>query len=201
MDEFARRGRTQNETGEKLPESYKLPDPHESRMAICHASTECSILARCKVRPGIGFSSKWAVLVEHWVADSRSRMNRLKMPVVDDDAAVLDMLRQGLERDGFEVVVSSSVRDAVKQIAEQEFDVLLSAPHMPQAGDGFTVVSAMRHTHHFSQVLTDVVTIADEVDSQLKQAMRSLVTPTEAVKAPTFSTIARVGNTGSWARA
>jgi CheY-like chemotaxis protein len=65
----------------------------------------------------------------------------------EDDDAVRDMLREALERDGFEVVAVRSVRDALHCIATESFDLLLSDLHMPHAGDGFTVVSAMRHTH------------------------------------------------------
>jgi YesN/AraC family two-component response regulator len=57
------------------------------------------------------------------------------------------MPHEGPHRDGFEVVVGSNVRDALGLIATEAFDVLLSDPHMPLAGDGFTLVSAMRHTH------------------------------------------------------
>jgi ActR/RegA family two-component response regulator len=57
------------------------------------------------------------------------------------------MLQEGLHRDGFEVVVASNVRDALGLIATETFDVLLSDLHMPLAGDGFTLVSAMRHTN------------------------------------------------------
>jgi DNA-binding response OmpR family regulator len=69
--------------------------------------------------------------------------------VVEDDDAVRSMLQEGLERDGFEVVVASNVPDALRHVANDRFDILLSDLHMPQAGDGdgFTVVSAMRHTH------------------------------------------------------
>jgi DNA-binding response OmpR family regulator len=67
--------------------------------------------------------------------------------VVEDDEAVRGMLREGLNRDGFEVVAASNVRDALRLIATENFDVLLSDLHMPLAGDGFTLVSAMRHTH------------------------------------------------------
>jgi CheY-like chemotaxis protein len=67
--------------------------------------------------------------------------------LADDDEAVRDMLRAVLERDGFDVVAVAGVREALKHIAAEHFDVLLSDLHMPQAGDGFTVVSAMRHTH------------------------------------------------------
>jgi CheY-like chemotaxis protein len=37
--------------------------------------------------------------------------------------------------------------DALSCVAEEQVDLLLSDLHMPHAGDGFTVVSAMRHTH------------------------------------------------------
>src|SRR6266849_5102567 len=67
--------------------------------------------------------------------------------VVEDDEAVRLMLHEGLHRDGFEVVVASNVRDALRVIATETFDVLLSDLHIPLAGDGFTLVSAMRHTH------------------------------------------------------
>ncbi len=67
--------------------------------------------------------------------------------MVEDNEAVRLMLHEGLQRDEFEVVVASNVRDALKLIATETFDVLLSDLHMPLAGDGFTLVSAMRHTH------------------------------------------------------
>src|ERR1700730_13186195 len=67
--------------------------------------------------------------------------------LADDDDAVRHMLQVTLERDGFEVVAVASVVEALGRIATENFDVLLSDLHMPQAGDGFTVVSAMRHTH------------------------------------------------------
>ena len=67
--------------------------------------------------------------------------------LAEDDDAVRDMLRTSLERDGFEVVAVASVCEALSRIALESFDVLLSDLHMPLAGDGFTVVSAMRHTH------------------------------------------------------
>src|SRR5271163_2324690 len=66
--------------------------------------------------------------------------------LVDDDSAVLSMMIQGLERKRFEVVAASSVTEALKQIATESFDVLITDLHMPNPGDGFTVVSAMRHS-------------------------------------------------------
>src|ERR1700738_815606 len=69
-----------------------------------------------------------------------------RVPVVEDEEAVRMMLREGLQRDEFEVTVASNVRDALMLIATEKFDVLLSDLHMPLAGDGFPLVSAMRHT-------------------------------------------------------
>jgi CheY-like chemotaxis protein len=67
--------------------------------------------------------------------------------LAEDDGAVRGMLRTVLERDGYEVEVVGTVPEALSRITAGKFDVLLSDLHMPQAGDGFTVVSAMRHTH------------------------------------------------------
>src|SRR5271155_2362657 len=66
--------------------------------------------------------------------------------LVDDDSAVLAMMIQGLERKRFEVVAASSVTEALRRIATESFDVLITDLHMPDPGDGFTVVTAMRHS-------------------------------------------------------
>jgi CheY-like chemotaxis protein len=85
--------------------------------------------------------------------------------LAEDDDAVRDMLHEVLERDGFEVVTVSNVRDALHCIATENFDALLSDLHMPHAGDGFTVVSAMRHTH--PQAVTLVLSGYPAIDEAL----------------------------------
>src|SRR5207253_6399279 len=67
--------------------------------------------------------------------------------LVDDDAAVRAMVNQGLERQGFEVVAAASVTEALRRITTEHFDILITDLHMPNPGDGFTVVTAMRHSH------------------------------------------------------
>jgi DNA-binding response OmpR family regulator len=89
--------------------------------------------------------------------------------VVEDDEAVRMMLREGLQRDEFEVAVASNVRDALKLIATETFDVLLSDLHMPLAGDGFTLVSAMRHTH------PDALTVVLSGYPALDEAMSAIL--------------------------
>jgi DNA-binding response OmpR family regulator len=66
--------------------------------------------------------------------------------LVDDDAAVRAMMNRTLELKGFDVVVAASVTEALKRITTESFDVLITDLHMPNPGDGFTVVTAMRHS-------------------------------------------------------
>jgi DNA-binding NtrC family response regulator len=70
-----------------------------------------------------------------------------RLLLVDDNHDLRSVFQEGLEDRGFEVVPASSVNEALRLISAEDFDVLLSDLHMPDAGDGFTVVSAMRHTH------------------------------------------------------
>ena len=70
-----------------------------------------------------------------------------RLLLVDDNVALLLTLRLVLEHNGFEVVPAANVGEALKFIGSQTFDVLLSDLHMPQPGDGLTVVSAMRHVN------------------------------------------------------
>jgi DNA-binding response OmpR family regulator len=66
--------------------------------------------------------------------------------LVDDDASILAMMKELLETKGFEVVAVGGVVEALKCITTETFQVLITDLHMPNAGDGFTVISAMRHS-------------------------------------------------------
>jgi YesN/AraC family two-component response regulator len=73
--------------------------------------------------------------------------NKSRILLVDDNDILLKSLALVLEHNGFEVVTASNVNDALKLIGTETFDVLLSDLQMPNAGDGLTVVSAMRHSN------------------------------------------------------
>jgi DNA-binding response OmpR family regulator len=106
-------------------------------------------------------------------------MTTPRVLVVDDDEAVRTMVRAGLERDGFEVVTASNVSDALRRIATEHFDVLLSDLHMPLAGDGFTVVSAMRHTHPkaLTMVLSGYPALDEAMAAIISQADEIITKP------------------------
>jgi ActR/RegA family two-component response regulator len=130
--------------------------------------------------------------------------------IVEDDEAVLMMLREGLQRDGFEVVTASNVRDALRHIAREKFDVLLSDLHLPLAGDGFTLVSAMRHTHPdaltvvlsgypaLEEAMAAILSQADEIFTKpvrigpLKELIRDRLTNPQAIKRPKSESIASI---------
>lgn len=75
--------------------------------------------------------------------------------LVDDDAAIREVMTMLLTARGFEVVPAANVPAALGWIATQTFDILITDLHMPNPGDGFTVISAMRHSQ--PQALTMLV--------------------------------------------
>ena len=85
--------------------------------------------------------------------------------LVDDDGAVRAMMNEGLQRKGFEVATAATVTEALKRIATESFDVLITDLHMPDPGDGFTVVSAMRHSQ--PDALTMLVSGYPDVESAM----------------------------------
>ena len=66
--------------------------------------------------------------------------------LADDNDAVRSMMSESLKSRGFDVVAVSGVTEALKCIATESFDVLITDLHMPNPGDGFTVISAMHHS-------------------------------------------------------
>jgi DNA-binding response OmpR family regulator len=78
---------------------------------------------------------------------SDTALPKTRVLLVDDSDSLRTTLTLILEQSGFEVAVASNVNHALKFIAAETFDVLLSDLQMPNAGDGLTVVSAMRHSN------------------------------------------------------
>lgn len=104
-----------------------------------------------------------------------SRPSACRVLVADDDETILETLKLVLEGDGFQVVTAGSVNQALKCIACQPFDVLVSDLHMPEQGDGLTVVSAMRHAN------PKAVTLIFSAFPEMQQAADALVKQTDEV--------------------
>ena len=74
-------------------------------------------------------------------------MAPVRLLLVDDDETVLAGLSLILEANELEVTTAGNVVDALRLIAAERFDVLLTDLHMPGAGDGLILVGAMRHAN------------------------------------------------------
>jgi hypothetical protein len=55
--------------------------------------------------------------------------------------AVRSMMNVTLESKGFDVVAAARVTEALRRINTETFDALITDLHMPNSGDGFTVVN------------------------------------------------------------
>ena len=99
--------------------------------------------------------------------------------MVDDDVVVLGTLKMILEMENFEVRTAGTVAEAIHLIDTQVFDALLSDLHMPGAGDGFTVISAMRHKQPdaITLLFTGYPALKEAMDAILLQADEILVKP------------------------
>jgi CheY-like chemotaxis protein len=99
--------------------------------------------------------------------------------LVDDDETVRATLSMVLEHSGFEVSSAPNVNQALALIGSQSFDALVTDLHMPQPGDGLTVVSAMRHSN--PKAVTLICSAFPEMQQAtaaiLKQADEILVKP------------------------
>ena len=70
---------------------------------------------------------------------------RKQILFVDDEESIRLTLPPVLENNGFEVRVAATVPDALFEINSHTFDALLCDLNISEEGDGFLVVSAMRH--------------------------------------------------------
>ena len=73
------------------------------------------------------------------------------------------MMSATLEHKGFEVVAAANVTQALRHIATESFDVLITGLHMPNAGDGFTVVTRSSQFSH-RQGTCSMVALARNLD-------------------------------------
>jgi DNA-binding response OmpR family regulator len=102
-----------------------------------------------------------------------------KILLVDDDEMMRVLLTHVLEASQFHVTTAASVSEAIHRIDTEPFDALISDLHMPGPGDGFTVISTMRHKHPDAVTLlfTGYPALKEAMDAILLQADEVLVKP------------------------
>ncbi len=72
-------------------------------------------------------------------------MARPKILIFDSPDYVRDAMQQSLENENFDVVLSATISDALALIVTQDFDVVVTDLNARRAGDGPTLVAAIRH--------------------------------------------------------
>jgi CheY-like chemotaxis protein len=109
-------------------------------------------------------------------------MANIRILLVDDDEIVRLTLTSVLEECGFVITTAACVPEALKYISSETYDVLLSDLHMPGAGDGLTVVSAMRHANPraVTLLLSAFPEMTAAAQAILLQADQILVKPMDA---------------------
>jgi ActR/RegA family two-component response regulator len=102
-----------------------------------------------------------------------------KVLLVDDDKNEIFLTQRLLEKQNFQVVAATSVTEAFKEIAGQPFDVLITDLHIPDPGDGFAVVTAMRHAQPacLTLVVSGFPDVQRSLSAILLQADEVLVKP------------------------
>ncbi len=99
--------------------------------------------------------------------------------LVDDNDVLRTTLKDVLEGNRFYVTTAANAAEALHLIDTKPFDVLLSDLHMPGPADGFTLVSAMRHTNPkaVTLVFTGFPALKEAMNAILLQADQVLIKP------------------------
>jgi len=106
-------------------------------------------------------------------------MRKHKILLADDNDDMRAVFQEGLEGQGYEVVTAASVVEALRLISAEQFDVLLSELHMPEACDGFAIINAMRRAqpNAATLLLSSYPVLQAAMTALLLQADQVLVKP------------------------
>jgi PAS domain S-box-containing protein len=100
-----------------------------------------------------------------------------RLLVVDDDVQIVDLVRQCLEGEPYEVVAAADGQEALEAIAQHRPDILLLDLLMPRL-DGFAVIERLRQDAQYHQlpiiVLTAKTLTAPEY-ARIEQSVRTVI--------------------------
>ena len=100
---------------------------------------------------------------------------------VDDEESIRLTLPPLLQTKGFEVRAAANVPEALVEINSRHFDVLITDLNIGEQGDGFLVVSAMRHLqpHCVNLILTGYPALETAVQAIRSQVDDYLMKPSD----------------------
>ena len=108
-------------------------------------------------------------------------MEPVRVLFVDDEPGIRLTMPEILLQHGFSVTAVGTVNEALAVITSAQFDVLISDLNIGQAGDGFTVVSAMRRTQPncVTLILTGYPDFGTALDAIRNQVDGYLIKPAQ----------------------
>ena len=102
---------------------------------------------------------------------------RGRLLVVDDDSQVVDLVRQLLEGEPYEVMAVADGQEALEAIQQQQPDIVLLDLLMPRL-DGFAVIESLRQDPRHQQlpvIALTAKTLTAAEDARLDQSVRAVI--------------------------
>ena len=123
------------------------------------------------------------------IADlSKEKASLPRVLLVQMDSAQPGALCSALQRNGFDVIATTTVKQAMLFLTAEKFAALVCDLHLPAAGDGFTLVNAMRHFHPdaVTMIMSNYPALKESLSSLLPQADEILVAPVPSAEVVTL---------------
>jgi PAS domain S-box-containing protein len=108
---------------------------------------------------------------------TRIPSQRGRLLVVDDDVQIVDLVRQFLAGEPYEVVAAADGQEALEAISQQRPDILLLDLLMPRL-DGFAVIEHLRQEAQYQQlpiIVLTAKTLTPPEYARLEQSVRSVI--------------------------
>jgi two-component system alkaline phosphatase synthesis response regulator PhoP len=93
-----------------------------------------------------------------------------KIMVVDDDLKILGVLREILQRGGYEVMVADSGEKCLEILKNEKPDLILMDVMMPQM-DGWEVVKEIKKDRSNKDIIISMLTIRSEDEDRAKSLL------------------------------
>ena len=115
----------------------------------------------------VGIAARPPSVQPEQIRQDRPVVMAAKLLVVDDDEANRDMLSRRLERLGYQVALAENGREALDQIAEEPFDLILLDIVMPEL-DGYAVLLRLKADEARRHIPVIVLSASDELDTAVR---------------------------------
>lgn len=96
-------------------------------------------------------------------------MNKKKILIFDDDAAILEVITIIFEENGYEVRISETSHDILEKVAEYHPDVILMDNWIPKIG-GVEATKLLKSSEEFSHIPVIYVTANNDIAALASEA-------------------------------